>query len=34
MQHDGSVQDGGVVWRRGDVDGRPVKVNALIFLGD
>jgi hypothetical protein len=28
------VQDGGVVWRRGGVDGRPGKVNALISLGD
>jgi hypothetical protein len=24
------AQDGGVVWRRGDIDGRPGKVNALI----
>jgi hypothetical protein len=28
------VQDGGVVWRHGGVDGRPGKVNALISLGD
>lgn len=27
---DGRVQGGGVVWRHGDVDGSPGKVNALI----
>jgi hypothetical protein len=33
-QCDGRAQDGGVVWRRGGIDGRPVKVNAMIPLGD
>jgi hypothetical protein len=28
------VQDGGVVWRRAGVDGRPGKINALITLED
>jgi hypothetical protein len=27
---DGFTQGGGVVWHRGDVDGRPSKDNALI----
>jgi hypothetical protein len=27
---DGYVQDGGVVWRRGGVDGRPGKVDASV----
>ena len=31
---DGRVHDGGAVWRHGDIDGRPGKVNALISLGD
>ena len=30
----GRVQDGGAVWRHGDIDGRPGTVNALISLGD
>ena len=30
----GRVQDGGAVWRHGDIDGRSGKVNALISLGD
>lgn len=34
MQCDGRAQDGGVVWRRGGIDGRPGKVNAMIFLED
>ena len=28
------MQDGGAVWRHGDIDGRPGTVNALISLGD
>jgi hypothetical protein len=27
---DGYVQDGGVVWRRGGVDGRPAKVDVSV----
>ena len=34
MRDDGRVQDNGVVWRRGDVDGRPIKVIALISPGN
>jgi hypothetical protein len=33
-QCDGCAEDGGVVWRRGGIDGRPGKVNAMIPLGD
>jgi hypothetical protein len=28
------VQDVGVVWRRGGIDGKPIKVNVSIPLGD
>ena len=34
MQCDGLAQDGGVVWRRGGIDGRPGMVNAMISLED
>ncbi|KAK1611457.1 hypothetical protein QYE76_035130 [Lolium multiflorum] len=34
MQCDGIAQDGGVVWRRGGIDGRPGMVNAMISLED
>jgi hypothetical protein len=34
MQYDGHAQDGGVVWRRGGIDGRPGKVNVMISLED
>jgi hypothetical protein len=34
MQCDGLAQDGGVVWRRGGIDGRPDMVNAMISLED
>ena len=30
----GRVQDGGAVWRHGDIDGRSGKVNAVIPLED
>jgi hypothetical protein len=30
VRMDGYVQDGGVVWRRGGVDGRPDKVDASV----
>ena len=33
-QCDGRAHDGGVLWRRGDVDDMPSKVNVLIPLGD
>ena len=33
-QCDGRAHDGGVVWRRGSIDGRPGKVNAMIPLED
>ena len=31
---DGCVQDGGVIWRHGDIDDRSAKVNAVIPLED
>jgi hypothetical protein len=30
----GLAQGGDIVWRRGGVDGRPIKVNALILPED
>jgi hypothetical protein len=34
MQCDGLTKDGGVIWRRCSIDGRPGKVNAVIPLGN
>jgi hypothetical protein len=34
MQCDGRAHDGGVVWGRGDIDGRPGMVNAMISFDD
>jgi hypothetical protein len=34
MQCDGLAQDGGVVWRRGGIDGRPGMVDTMISLKD
>ena len=34
MRNDGLAQDGGVVWHRGDADGRPDKFIGLISPED